>query len=343
MMRQKYLRIIFWLFLLTLPFQSAGFIDCTGLADFKPDNENANGLLYVLDNSNDSVYVFEDVDNLSGDQDPVRTISGDNTLIKDPQALAIDSTRDILYVLDAAQDAVLVFTRASELDGDEDVTRSFPIDGNPQSMSYDSSNDRLYVSDVANESILVWDDVSLAADNAGPNRIFDIGYIASTILVDPVNDALYVGDPDLKSVQVYLQPGGSSGTVNPDRSIIKSITNEDDPEDVEEFESIDALAVDTSDNVLFVADGQNEKVDIFESAFFLEGELEPDRQLLGDASLVTDEIKFLLFSDSKLYGVINDNQVAIWGDPDNLEGDIAPTRIINIKSANRIIAIDVDI
>ncbi len=350
-MRQKYFRVIFWILLLTLPFQSAGFIDCTGLAEFESDDNGSDtgdsgsgaGLLYVLDNSNDAVYVFEDIENLSGDQDPVRTLSGDDTLIEDPKAIAIDPAGDILYVLDASEDAVLVFTQASELDGNEIVTKTLPIDGNPQSMTYDRDNDRLYVSDVANESILIWEDVRSIADGTFSNRSFDIGFIASDILIDELNQVLYIGDPDFKAVQVYEQPEQKSGEINPDRSIIKFIVNEDDPDDIEEFESIKTLAVDALDNILFVVDAQTERMDVFENASFLDGELEPDRQVLGGSTRITDDLKKLLFLDDKLYGAISDDEIAIWEDADTLEGNTAPTRVVKVNSATRIIDFDVDL
>src|SRR5690348_10418687 len=69
--------------------------------------------LFVANPGGSSVLVWDAVSTVNGNTPPTRTISGLNTGLIAPVAVALDVTRDLLYVADPSQGDVLVFSPAS--------------------------------------------------------------------------------------------------------------------------------------------------------------------------------------------------------------------------------------
>ncbi len=135
------------------------------------------------------VDVFDSISTLNGAVAPSRRITGSNTTFAigplvgndTMMAVALDSSRDILYVSTAKQDntvaEVAVFVDASTATGNIAPTHIIttpPIAGRMLNFNHgvmlDSANDRLYVASIADNSILVFDSASTVDGQTTPTR-----------------------------------------------------------------------------------------------------------------------------------------------------------------------------
>ena len=292
------------------------------------------GLLYVADRGNQSIYIFDNVGTIDGGVDPVRTLSGDNTLLQSPAALAIDGRRDILYVAESATEEILVFPQASLADGDLAPLRTYPGISRASSLFSDISNNRLYAGDANGQAVVAWDNVSSLASGTGPTRTIPLGYEPSAIFVDTENDFLYVGDPANSSINVYRNASTLGVATTPDR-VLQDADNT--------FLSIRSIAINIPNNILFVSDDFVPSVEIFDQADTLDGSTILSRSLQGETTGLTFDLGQILFIENVLYVQLSRTQVGIYNDANTLNGDIAPTRTLTINPANLIVGIAVDL
>lgn len=142
--------------------------------------------LYVADPCSSAVNIFDNVSSLNGDVAPNRRITGNLTNFATAgatamMAVAVDTTRDILYVstsnqaLTVAQ--VVVFDNASTIDGNVAPDRIITTPATAGSMlSYnhgilvDSQNDKIYVASSADSSVLVFDSASTLTGSNAPDQ-----------------------------------------------------------------------------------------------------------------------------------------------------------------------------
>ena len=101
--------------------------------------DKATDGLFVANQGNASVLIFDAASTKSGNVAPTRTIAGASTGLLLPAAVAVDATKDLLYVADGRD--VLVFT-ASTVNGNvaftRDIRAGFVIAG----MFLDATNNR---------------------------------------------------------------------------------------------------------------------------------------------------------------------------------------------------------
>ncbi len=294
----------------------------------------ATGLLYVVDRANKSVYVFDNVGTIDGGVDPVRTVSGDNTLIQSPAAAAVDGRRDVLYVAETSTEQILAFTQASVANGDLVPGRTYPGVSRASALYSDISNNRLYAGDAINRSVVAWDNITSLSSGTAPNRTIPLGYEPSGVFVDTQRDLLYVGDPALGSIKVYKNASTLAVAATPDNVIQDS----DNP-----FLSIRSIAINTANDILFVSDDFIPSVDMFDQASTLDGTIVPDRSLQGEATGLTFDLGQVLFIENVLYLQLSRTQVGIYNDANTLTGDTAPTRNLTINPASLIVGIAVDL
>lgn len=321
-----------WLYLFTLlilaPLTSGS--DCG--AGGNPLEEPAK-LLYVLDQDNDAVYVLEGVDTADGTVAPTRTITGDNTRIVNPRAIAADSRRDILYVADASEEGILVYAPASEKDGDVNPTRFIPAAGNIQLMYLDEINNRLYVFNATELSIQVWDDVSTVNGDL-PDRFFILDFLSSAIFVDIERDILYAADIIGMEILAYSEASTLIGSPLPTR-IISYDEPPFDP-DTRPIDRINGITMNFAVDILFITNGLIPAIDIFLQASTVGGEVEPDRFIEGDETTLTSNVGALRFRNDVLYVRNDDNQIIVFDDANNIDGDVAPNRTITVDGASNI-------
>lgn len=321
-----------WLYLFTLlilaPLTSGS--DCSTSGD--PLMEPAK-LLYVLDQDNDAVYVLEGAETADGTVAPTRTITGENTRIVNPRAIAADSRRDILYVADASEEGILVYAPASEKDGDVNPTRFIPAAGNIQHMYLDEINNRLYVYNATELSIQVWDDVS-TVNGDFPDRFFILDFLASAIFVDIERDILYAADTIGMEILAYSEASTLIGSPLPTRTISYDLPPFDP--DARPLDRINGLTMNFAVDILFITNGLVPAIDIFLQASTVNGEMLPDRFLEGDNTALTSNVGALRFRNDVLYVRIDDTQIAAYDEANNLNGDIAPSRTLTVDGASNI-------
>lgn len=295
----------------------------------------ATGLLYVLDRNNKAVYVYDNVNTQDGAQDPVRTLSGDNTLLQSPNALTVDPRRDILYVADSTEKAVLAFIPGSEAEGDIAPRRTFPGLDRAAALYYDVKNDSLYAADITERQILAWDDISKSDSGTSPNRIIGLDYAPSSIFVDTQRDRLYVGDPGGAAVQAY-DNASTLGVNNPPiDATIEDAT--------QVFVDLRSLTMNVENNILYVAERFYPSIEIFDSASTLTGAVETDRTLEGDTTGLTLDMGQILFVENVLYAQLSRTQIGFWNSANTVTGNTAPNRTLTVNPAALIVGIMVDL
>ena len=149
-----------------------------------------NNRLYVGDPCAAAVDVFDAVSTLNGAVAPTRRIAGSATTFAprapfngnpSMMAVAVDTTRDILYVSTSNQSGsvaeIAVFAGASTVLGNVAPTRVITTPTNPGRMLNfnhgvlsDAANDRLYVASLRDSSVLVFDGASTAGGSMPPVR-----------------------------------------------------------------------------------------------------------------------------------------------------------------------------
>jgi DNA-binding beta-propeller fold protein YncE len=129
--------------------------------------------LYVANHGDNSVLVFKNVEDLNGEVDPDAEIGGAATGINEPIGVAIDSQRDILYVLNQGTPEILVFENASTLDGDSAPARTLSGDfmQTPSFLFLDAEGDLLYVADQEANAVHIFTHASQADGEAAHKTI----------------------------------------------------------------------------------------------------------------------------------------------------------------------------
>jgi hypothetical protein len=290
-------------------------------------------LLYVLDTFHKAVFVVDHITTVNGVVDPSRTITGDNTLIQNPTSIAVDDRRDILYVGDANQQAVLVFAPASQENGDVAPSRQIPASGNIQAMTLDVDNNRLYVFNATLQAVQVWNHAS-TVNGTPPDNTFTIGFLASSMFIDNQRDILYVGDPIAMAIQAFAQASTTIGNAVPVATITDTVTP---------FDRINSLSMNVANNFLFMANSLGPLINEFDNASQLTGSIEATRVLQGDQTTLSSDLRYLKFLENVLYVNNDTTQIAIWNNANSVDGNIPPDRLITVNGTTNIIAFDIDL
>lgn len=223
-MQKKIFRIVtFYLLLSAIVY--GGIIACEFATGGSGGGGSGNGVLYLLDNQNTQVDIFTNATTLSGTVTPTTTLTGDPTnsntnpsftYMVNPTAIAIDPVRNILYVADSTQQAILAYTNANTLSGQVSAARVYPystssgLKGNVVDLFYDSNHDILYAADAGQQTVFRWLNISTGplANNSGPTGQIYIGFAMSSMTVDlsTPGNLLYLGNPSASvgpAVQMY--------------------------------------------------------------------------------------------------------------------------------------------
>jgi hypothetical protein len=153
------------------------------------------GQLYVT--TPNSILRFSSAESSNGNIAPAATIRGASTLLSSPQRLFADTANDRLYVANQGGASILIFDKASTLNGNVSPTRF--ISGNatlltgPVDVALDSANNLLYVAN--GTSILVYSAASTINGNVPPVHNINLGVSIGGLFLDGPNNQLYVSDP----------------------------------------------------------------------------------------------------------------------------------------------------
>jgi len=237
--------------------------------------------LFVANPGGSSVLVWDAVSTVNGNTPPTRTISGLNTGLIAPVAVALDVTRDLLYVADPSQGDVLVFSPASTAGNNALPSRALTITGaDLGGIALDTTNDRLYISDSSANAIGVFDNASTLNGPVTSDRAItgtDTGLAGPGGLTLDLSGDLVVSNGGNGTVTVYPSAANANGDVRPIVIIGGSNSRLVTPGQV-------ILNPTNSANEIFVADSTAQSVSTFTGVSSSGGNIAPARNLNGGST-----------------------------------------------------------
>ncbi len=239
------------------------------------------GKFFVTDTNNERIQVFDDDGEFQFKLGSSN--SGDDEYLGEAKGIVIHEFSREIYVSDIERDSISVFNSAGsflfkfdEFNGNDDFK-------NPTNMIIDNSNDILYVTDTGNDRIVIFELVTGTTCPSGTEKVVDgvcfVEEFGSTgsdegefddptgLAFDEDNDLLFVADTDNDRIQVFeivdgitcpsgteeivdgvcfVEEFGSAGTGNG------------------EFDSPMGIAIDQTNDLLFVADTDNDRIQAFD-------------------------------------------------------------------------------
>ena len=240
--------------------------------------------LYVVDRDNDRVKIFEitggnncpsGTEDIINDEvcfdDDFGSTGSSNGRFDTPTSLAIDMGNGDVYVVDSDNNRVQRF----QADGDFDNLTFGSSDndddeylGTPSAIAIHQSTDYIYVADSASNSISVFDDngnFKFTFDDDGSNDRFDE---PAGMIIDNDNDILYVSDTDNDRIRMFELtddsncPSDTEEVVNDEVCFVDDFGSAGSSDG--RFNEPSGLAFDEDNNLLYVADTENNRVQVFE-------------------------------------------------------------------------------
>jgi sugar lactone lactonase YvrE len=201
-------------------------------------------------------------------------VFGSNTQIVNPNGLAVDAARDVLYVTDNAG-KLLVFRNFSTYPSPPDVTPSAVITAEvslPGNIFLDQPSDTLYVCSEGGPSVTIFHNASALTTGATPSRLikganttFDF---PRNVFVDRYRDILYVADDDAQAICVFTHASTVNGDEAPARRITGANTMLGTFFDLTGFPERDEL---------YVANDSPPSILVFSNASTADGNMTPTR------------------------------------------------------------------
>jgi DNA-binding beta-propeller fold protein YncE len=304
----------------------------------------SGSVLYVVANLSNAVLSYNNANTVSGSTAPDRTLSGASTTLNDPRAVAIDMPRNQLYVANTSSNSILVFNTARTVNGDavpdRTITNTAPtLLSLPTSIYLDVANDRLYIASSGNDAILIYDNASTVSGDIAPDR--ELVGAATTIsgptgvALDATRDRLYVTNIN-NQILVFANAGSTNGNIAPVGTISGASTTLNNP---------GALYVDPVEDRLYIANTANNSILVFEDASAANGDVTPDRTLVGAATLLSQpRALFVDLGTNRLY-VMNGtgNTVLVFDAAATVTGDTAPARTLSLPAGSDPYGVFVDV
>lgn len=189
--------------------------------------DTAHDRLYVANTGGNSVLVFDGIGSANGNMAPTRTLAGGNTTFSSPGGIALDATRNKLYVSNAGANAILVFDNADSVLGDTAPSRTIvgviTLLSTPGGIYIDVLADRLYIANTGNNSIVIIHAANAVSGNLTPNRLLSGGATMLNqprdLFLDSGTDRLYVANTGGNSVLIYNSAGLVDGNAAPSRTL----------------------------------------------------------------------------------------------------------------------------
>lgn len=236
--------------------------------------------LYVANNGNVSILIFDNISTKTGNVAPSRTIAGNSTALFSPTDVAVDTTKDLLYVADDVD--IFVFSSASTANGNiaplHDISPGFTV----SAIYIDAANNRLYAADHDNNAIAVFDNASTLDSTVTATRTI-AG--ASTHLGAPSSvqldgsGRLIVTNVTTASIAIFNNAATASGNIAPSAEIVGSSTGLSVP---------DQIVVDrTGNGTLYNADPGAARIAVYGNLSTANGNLAPSRTISGTSTTLT--------------------------------------------------------
>jgi hypothetical protein len=199
-------------------------------------------------------------------------------------SLALDATRDILYVGNGT--SVRIFYGASTANGDIFASASLGPIGNAGSLFVDTLNDRLYVGDDVTD-VKVFSVASTATGTPTPRHVTGTTTPIHGIAADAAKNILYVsndtvGGSTTHQIMVF-DNADTVTTAGPNRTITPTASTVNLP--------VGGISLDAGNDRLYVAGGSGSAtVMVFNTASTANGAIAPDKTFSGFGSGVVSAV-----------------------------------------------------
>jgi sugar lactone lactonase YvrE len=235
-----------------------------------------------------------------------------------------------LYVSNQATNSIVRFDNVLAAATTGNLTPAATISGantlldKPSFLVADTAADRLYVTNpstpAGTQSILVFDSISTKTGNVAPTRAISGAATGLTtpsdMALDKAKDELYVADG--ADILVFKPASSSSGNVAPARTLTVA------------FASISAIFLDTTNDILYVADPIGNAINVFDTAStLLTGAITANRTISGAPTGLSQPSSLRLDSNGRLV-VTNfvTPSITIYGAAKTATGPVAPAATI---------------
>jgi hypothetical protein len=232
-----------------------------------------NDRLYIADNGDLSVLIYDNISTKNGNIAPNRIITGPSLVA--PTDVSLDKVRDLLYVADDLD--ILVYASASTANGAPAPARDLSVPFAVSAIFIDAANDRLYVADQAGNAIAVYDHASTLNGPVTASRA--VQGVNNTHLSNPggvqVDGAgrLVVSNASPPSITIYPNAATADGDIAPVATIAGANTGLSVP---------DQIFVDTTGTgTLYNADPGAARVAVWGNLNTANGNISPTRAISG--------------------------------------------------------------
>jgi hypothetical protein len=250
--------------------------------------------LYVANQGARSVLVFSAASTATGNVAPTATVGGGNTGLSSPVGVALDTTRNLLYVADTA--SIFVFTNASSLAGTVNTAaaQSFVAGFTISGIVVDAANNILYAADAADNTVAIYQSANAQTGvgfAAGTIVGADTGLSRPTGVTLDAAGRLIVSNPGAPNLAAFANPTIANGDVLPAAVITGSSTGLSSPAQMASTNSI-------TNGALYVADTQASSVLVYSPISTVTGtvNLAPSRQFSGASTTLSSPIGIALDS-----------------------------------------------
>ena len=237
--------------------------------------------LYVANTGDLSVVIFDGVSTKTGNIAPTRTIAGAATGLLQPTDVALDKSRDMLYVADDLDIFVFNSASAASTNGNVPFARDISVGFAVSAIFLDAANNRLFAADQAADAIAVFDNASGLNGTVTANRVIQGAAthlaVPSGVTVDGAGRLIVsnVGNGTTipPTITIYANAATADGNQAPLAEITGSSTGMVTP---------DQLAVDkTGNGTLYNADPGAARIAVFANLSSATGNISPTRSISG--------------------------------------------------------------
>lgn len=235
--------------------------------------------LYVANNADLSILIFDNISTKNGNVAPERTIAGGLTTLVSPMDVSLDSGRNLLYVADGD---IRVFSSASTASGNIAPARTLNTTFAVSRVFIDPANDRLYAADPVGNAIAIFDNASTLNGPVTANRTIQG---AATHLASPSGirldglGRLVISNAAPPSITIYANAATANGNMAPAAEIAGSSTGMSVP---------NQIVINTSGTgSLYNADPGAARIAIFANLATATGNIAPTRAIVGPGTGLT--------------------------------------------------------
>jgi hypothetical protein len=238
--------------------------------------DNERNMLYMSDNWDGSILVFHNVDTISGNIAPDRTILPNILGLSEIRGIELDIVNDSLYV--AGKDAafhIYIFNNASTKNGSIAPDATLNLTG-IYCISLDQTRDILYVGDLTTQ-LYVFDNASTLTTGSAVSRTITFSTIMTySVFVDSATNRLYVASRQASSAGynlfVFNNASTLSGSQNSDSDSVARM----------KFDALTNVMIDSADR-MYLGYDSGTSVSIYNNASIMSGIINPtpDKEIHG--------------------------------------------------------------